>query len=331
MSMQKIVDKKIIVWGRSKLLEFYIEHTPEHSIAYAVDSNKAVWNTEWNSVLFKSPESITSEKKGKFVVVIFAVSTNAISSILKELNAMGLLLGEDVLLYSDIFYDGFSEKVHAALGHDVDVRHYELAKSFSLNSRIPVHTTILGNTLFLELLADVIARGDATHALAEVGAFNGGNAILASQYMTMKEVRPFHVFDSFEGFPELSKNDPVANKVGDYNIETSLEHILDSFSMFPFVHIHKGFVPKTFDELDQKEGYGLVFYDCDLYEPALATFGYFWDRLIPGGYMLIHDYVAEKGGFVGVRKATDEFFNHKNIQVHEFWENTMGLAIKPTD
>ena len=147
--------------------------------------------------------------------------------------------------------------------------------------------------------------------------------------MSIRWQRPFYIFDSFEGFPELSQNDPETKKAGDYKIETSYENILDNFSMFPFAHVIKGFVPGTFSSLPKHERYGLVFYDCDLYDPALATFEYFWDRLMPGGYMLIHDYVAEKGGFLGVRKATDEFFKPRNIAVQEFWENTMGLAIKP--
>lgn len=71
-----------------------------------------------------------------------------------------------------------------------------------------------------------------------------------------------------------------------------------------------------------------MFYDCDLYQPALDTFEYFWDKIIPGGFMLVHDYIAEEGGFTGVKKATDEFFKPKGVVIHPIWETTMALITK---
>lgn len=115
--------------------------------------------------------------------------------------------------------------------------------------------------------------------------------------------------------------------MGDYKIETSYEQILDNFSPFRFVNIVKGAVPKTFADLPDQE-YGLVFYDCDLYEPAKATFEYFWPRMNNGGVLLVGDYVCEKGGFEGVKKAADEFFASKRVEILPFWENTIGVAIK---
>ena len=329
MNNKELSERKIIAWGKSKLLEFYVKDNPNHRISYVIDSNTATHGMKFNGLTIKSPQSLR-EEEGEVTVVIFAVSTTAVQSILIDLNNMGLRLGRDVLLYADLFYDKFAEKVKKTLGRDIDPSHYQFVKSFSLNTLIPVHTTLLGNILFLTLLEEMLKNKNEKLALAEVGAFNGGNVILSSQFMALNAERRFHVFDSFDGFPELSKYDPKDQKAGNYTIQTSLERILDNLSMFPFVHVHKGFVPATFSELDKQEQYGLVFYDCDLYEPALATFEYFWDRLVPGGFMLIHDYIAEEGGFHGVKKASDEFFLSKHVPIHEFWENTMGLVIKPS-
>ena len=71
-----------------------------------------------------------------------------------------------------------------------------------------------------------------------------------------------------------------------------------------------------------------LFYDCDFYLPALDTFDYFWDRIVPGGYLLIHDYEAEEGGYAGVKKATDEFFGPRKIKFPSFYENTMAVIRK---
>lgn len=320
-------NKKIIAWGRSKLLELYVKNEPSHQIAYVIDSK--FHGTVWNGFEIKSPEDILQEDKENSVVVVFAVSSNGIQSILGDLNRKGYFLNRNVILYSDLWYEGFAVKVKNILGYEPNTEAYTFAKSFSLNSRIPVHTTILGNTLFLELLSQIIQRQG--RSVVEVGAFNGGNALLASQFMLFKKSVPFYILDSFEGFPQLSSQDPSTRKSGEYVIETSYEEILDLFSIFPFAEVIKGFVPSSFSKLPENERYGLVFYDCDLYEPALATFEYFWNRMIPGGYLIVGDYVAEEGGFPGVKKATDEFFKPKDIPIHVFWENTSALVIKPTE
>lgn len=321
--------RKIVAWAASSLLEFYLRETPDHGVAYVVDSNPELQGRMIAGVPVRSPEALAREPLNETIVVIFAISSSAIQSILRAANGQGRLLGRDVVLYSDLFRDGFAKKFEAALMRPMSDVNLTLAKSFSLVTQLPVHTTLFGNLLFLELLSDVIDCGDPSLAIAEVGCFNGGNALLACHYMMHRRTVPYRLFDSFEGFPEPSAHDPVASRKGDYAIETSYEYVLDRFSLFPHVEIIKGFVPDTFARLEPRERYGLVFFDCDLYEPALATFEYFWERIVPGGYMMVSDYVTPDGGYIGVRRAVEEFFGPRNTPVVEFWENTVGLMRKP--
>ena len=327
--LNELKGKKLVAWGAtSKLFEFCVTRLEEYSFAYLVDSNTTLQGTKLHGLEVRSPETLDTESAEDSAVVLFAVSNLALQEMLASLRVKGFLLGKNVFLYSDLFAQEYAATFTAVLGRAPDERLLRLAQSFCLHVNLPVHTTMLGNALFLELLS-CVARSAPSAAIAEVGAFNGGNALLASQYLLHGEQPPFYVIDSFEGFPELSKHDPAAKKAGDYAIEKSYESIVDQFAVFPNVRVLKGFVPDVFHRLKASDRFSLVFYDCDLYQPALDTFEYFWDRLIPGGYMLVHDYVAETNGFHGVRKATDEFFAKKGVQVHEFWENTMGLIIKP--
>lgn len=301
--------RDVVAWGASKLLQLYVKNVPDHPIAYIVDSHYA--GPEYHGIPVKRPDALKDE-----VVAIFAVSTSAIKEILGLLHKKRRAI-DSIMLYSDLFYPHFKNDFLRIFGRETDLALYQLAKSYSLNSVLPVHTTLLGNVLFLESL-----RGEG--AIAEVGVFNGGNALLASQYI-VKNPRPFYLFDTFEGFPVLTQDDPSHQKKGDYKIETSYEQIVDNFSPFPFVHVTKGAVPATLSGLPEEE-YSLVFYDCDLYEPAKATFEYFWPRMKRGGIFLIGDYIVEEGGFVGVKKASDEFFGK---ELPAFWQNTMAVAIKP--
>ena len=45
--------------------------------------------------------------------------------------------------------------------------------------------------------------------------------------------------------------------------------------------------------------------DADLYAPVLAGLRWFYDRLSPGGYVLVHDY--NNAAFAGARAAVREF------------------------
>ena len=138
-------------------------------------------------------------------------------------------------------------------------------------------------------------RGD----VAEVGAFEGGNVLLALQSAVWPRDRKYYMLDSFEGFPHLSAADPGDFGRGDYRPERALEELLIPFNLYPEAKVIKGFVPDTFARLPDSQ-YALVFYDCDLYQPALDTFEYFWKRMVPGGIVLVHDYFAQPGGFAGV-------------------------------
>jgi len=45
--------------------------------------------------------------------------------------------------------------------------------------------------------------------------------------------------------------------------------------------------------------------------------------------LVVHDNVAATGGWTGVREATQEFFAPRGVVVHDLWETTMGVALKP--
>lgn len=329
---EKMRGKKVIAWGAGKLLEFFRLNVGSPTLAYAVDSNAALHGTTMCGVEIKSPQDLLVEDSRETVVLIFVVSNVSVQEILRTLHLWGGLLHRNVFLYADVFYESFQQKFEKIFGRRIDDHNYTFVKSFLLSTHVQTHTTLLGNLLFLELLSEV-QKEHERFSVAELGTFHGGNALLALLWLTQHQHSAqdasFYLLDSFEGFSPVSRFDPQDKQQGDYRVTCSFESVLDSFSPYLSAHIVKGFIPTTFVHLDEHRQYHLVFYDCDLYEPALASFDYFWKRIVPGGYLLIHDYIAETGGYHGVRKATDEFFRNKHVQVHAFWENTAALVVKP--
>lgn len=314
---------KNIAWGTSKLLKMYLAETELNFFDYCIDDFSSEGSIY--GLPIKKSKELLKEPKGSFKIVIFAVSNNSLREITFKLNGLGLSYGDDFIFYSDFFYKNFVDKAERRLGIKLDQRIYKLALSYTLNSQLLIHATILGTWLFLEMIKFL---NNTAGSIAEIGAFEGGNALCGLQFMAGLNNKKFYIMDSFEGFPELSENDPGSSVKGDYNINTTFEKIRDIFSIFPEAVLIKGFIPLTFDKIGKDEKFSLVFYDCDLYQPALDTFNFFWDKITPGGYLLVHDYEAEEGGFTGVKKATNEFFADKDVKLFSFFENTMALIKK---
>ena len=141
------------------------------------------------------------------------------------------------------------------------------------------------------------------------------------------DTRLYYIFDSFQGFAQLSEHDP-AHLGGAFDYDYKSGHIFNSLALFSRAVVIPGFVPQGFSAVKDGELFSVVFYDCDLYQPALDTYAFFWDRIEPGGILIIHDNIATKNGWGGVRKATCEFFDPMGIQYHDLWETTMSVIFK---
>ena len=317
---------KYIAWGASKLLELYVAEKKDHGVAVCIDS----YSTRSNilGVPVVRPDDVNFDDLSGTVIVIFAASSGAVQSLFSILTLRGLKYGKDFILYSTLFFPAFAEKFYSRFGLQVDrdaCRRYE---AFVLNSIKPHHTTVLG-TVLLDAIINRIHQASVPGSIMEVGAFEGGNALALLMLNKKVASRHYFVMDSFEGFPEVSDCDPSQILAGDYATKTPYEQILNGFAGFDNIEVIKGFVPASFASLPEDSIFSIVFYDCDLYQPALDTFRFAWDRLSPGGYMVVHDYCAEAGGFEGVKAAVDEYFGGLPVTVAEFFENTMAVIQKP--
>jgi O-methyltransferase len=64
-----------------------------------------------------------------------------------------------------------------------------------------------------------------------------------------------------------------------------------------------GFFPDSAEGLE--EDFCFVSLDADLYEPTLEGLRYFYARLNPGGYIMVHDYASSR--YHGATKAVIDF------------------------
>lgn len=176
-----------------------------------------------------------------------------------------------------------------------------------------VYASIRARTLVTEDRCYLIQRF-ARHAanlpgdLAECGVYKGGTAYLIAQ--TMKESgvddRPLHLFDTFEGMPDVESES--IHKKGDFG-DASLDSVREYLSPFSFVSFHPGFIPDTFASVEDRT-FAFAHVDVDIYRSMFDCCAFLYPRLCPGAILLFDDYGLPAYRTDG-KRAVDEFFADK--------------------
>ncbi len=163
----------------------------------------------------------------------------------------------------------------------------------------------------MRLLAEQIHEENIPGDVAELGVFRGDFAVLINAAFSDRTI---HLFDTFEGFPakdvEIEQAQGLSRaKAGDFS-ETAKD-IVDKRLLYPEQAVfHKGYFPATFRSCMEKT-FAFVSVDADLYAPTAAALPLFFDRLSPGGVLLIHDVNSTQ--FSGAGKAAREFCTERGL------------------
>ncbi len=141
---------------------------------------------------------------------------------------------------------------------------------------------------------------------AEVGVSTGGSAKLICE---IKGNKPLHLFDTFEGLPEPTRDDLNLTK-GQYGC--SLASVQEYLSAYPGVRYYSGYFPSTAAPVADLR-FSFVHLDVDLYRSTFAGIAFFYPRLVKGGILISHDYST----LPGVKLAFSEYFADKEESVIE--------------
>jgi len=143
--------------------------------------------------------------------------------------------------------------------------------------------------------------------VVECGVYNGGSAALMASICTRSSAdRKIWLFDSFEGLPQPTEKDGQKARDCCWWCHGDLSMVRGVFDKLgipePRTRIVKGWFHETFPRVDIPE-IALLHIDADWYESVKLCFERFYDRVRPGGFIVIDDY----GHWEGARRATDEF------------------------
>ena len=125
-----------------------------------------------------------------------------------------------------------------------------------------------------------------------------------------RESRTLHLFDSFEGLPmEEDGRLMVSGACRGENVPTVREFLVNHLSISEHrLVFHVGWfqdtVPADAPDIEQ---ISILRLDGDLYKSTRVCLNMLYDKLSPGGFLIIDDY----GAFEDCRRAVDEFFGNR--------------------
>ena len=155
---------------------------------------------------------------------------------------------------------------------------------------------------------------DVPGDIVECGTARGGSAaLMALTLKGLRQNRKVLAFDTFEGLPPPSFEDP------DYEIARhwtgqcrgDLDDVLALFRKFgvaDFTECIKGLFQETLPEWKARP-IALLHLDGDWYDSIRVCLANLWDHVSPGGIVQIDDY----GAWAGARRAVDEFFSARKL------------------
>lgn len=202
----------------------------------------------------------------------------------------------------------------------------------------------MGGHLALENAYDVTHRIELSGVkgdIVECGVAQGGTAAMMALTSETKgqEKRNFWFFDSFEGLPDPSEKDYIGNSAGEFiqplengsclgTIEQVSELLFEKLKIpRNRVHLIQGWFQETISANRNKiKKIALLRLDGDWYESTKIPLDGFYDKIQPGGAVIIDDYAT----CYGSEKAVEEFLTENNISV-KLWPDGRGGAwfIKP--
>ena len=194
---------------------------------------------------------------------------------------------------------GKMEEQVRALGFKGEILHPDALKTFDARAAT------------MRLLAEQIREESIPGDVAELGVFRGDFAALINAAFPDRMI---HLFDTFEGFPaqdvEIEQAQGLSHaKTGDFS-ETAADMVEQRLPHPGRAVFHRGYFPATFNGCEEKT-FAFVSVDADLYAPTAAALPLFFDRLSPGGVLLIHDVNSTQ--FSGAGKAVREFCAERGL------------------
>lgn len=218
-------------------------------------------------------------------------------------------------LTNTIYEDAYTDwrKRGAARKFDATIR--QLGRDWPSCAHTMIGCVRLRN---LRELAERVLAEDIPGDFIETGVWRGGACILLRAVLKAHGVTNRRVFaaDSFAGLPKPDVEDYPADSGDDHHtyeeLAVSLQQVKANFAKYDLLDDQVVFLKGWFkDTLPTApvEKLALLRLDCDMYESTIEALRHLYDKVAPGGFVIVDDY----GCVPGCRRAVDDFRRDRGI------------------
>ncbi|MBF9031613.1 hypothetical protein HKCCE3408_14520 [Rhodobacterales bacterium HKCCE3408] len=173
-------------------------------------------------------------------------------------------------------------------------------------------------------------------SIVECGTWRGGMSL--GMLEAVPDCRAFHMFDSFEGLPVPGDRDgqkvqdmfEAKRFVAERNY-ASYEDVCSALTKYGFwdrVQVHKGWFKDTVTPDAVQKDIAILRLDGDWYDSTILVLEKLFDRVVPGGIVIVDDYYS----WPGCSQAVHEFLaDRKAPEVIKVWRNIVPYIVKLPD
>jgi macrocin-O-methyltransferase TylF-like protien len=286
---------------------------------WIVDDTPGYEGQKFAGVQIRSSNELAALPYGAAHIVACASTSKTSRAIARHLEALGFQKGVDFIDSSSLAIQHITRKLSAVLVNDpIGATLLERIRPAVEAMNLRNLSGIAGTWLFTALVESLDADG-IPGSIAEAGVYQGANAIASLQCSPGLSKRPYFLLDSFEGLGKFSDLDPNSRK-GEF-ADASVTTLREALAPYPNAFVCPGYFEETLPKLGVQD-FALAYIDCDLAEPAKICMDYFWNRLVAGGFLLIHDYWFPEGQmpigapepFRGIKTVADGFLADKHAR-----------------
>ncbi|MEK3826969.1 MULTISPECIES: TylF/MycF/NovP-related O-methyltransferase [Paenibacillus] len=240
----------------------------------------------------------------------------------KTINGIPIISPEDIVNFD---YD----KIYIGTIMDIELLKLKLISMGVNETQIDdslVSLSYKARIAFLKSQAEIFKDRGLVGSCAECGVLSGSFAKVINETFPNQSL---YLFDTFEGFDQRDIGVELTNGfssslAGTFGGLTSLESVMKSMPIPNKIIIKKGYFPETIEGIE--DTFLFVNLDFDLYKPTLAGLEFFYQNLVNGGIVLVHDYFSTR--FKGVKQAVDEFCDKNSIFPIAIGDNSSVAIIK---
>jgi len=129
----------------------------------------------------------------------------------------------------------------------------------------------------------------------ECGVDTGMFSLAICDWLDFNKIdKDFWLFDTFRGIPDEQMTTAERNGIGGWHNRESYEECFEqakaNFSPWPRCRLVRGMVPETLAAFPADRKVAYLSIDMNIVAPEMAAIAFFWDRMVPGGMILLDDY-----------------------------------------